>query len=72
MLYRSTARLCRAGAAMYNRFHNFPLLMVTEIVPSKTGTEHLVLVNPFRQGDSNHCSFVNCALDFHPAFHRFN
>jgi hypothetical protein len=43
MLYRSTDRLCRAGAPMKNLAHVPSLSMARFLVPSYTGTEHLAV-----------------------------
>jgi hypothetical protein len=42
MLYRSTDRLCRCGAAMKNLAHSASLHCEENIAPSKSGIKHLV------------------------------
>src|SRR5271154_3484451 len=45
MLYCSTDRLCRRGAAMKNLAHSASFQPKDKIAPSNAGTKHLVLVS---------------------------
>lgn len=46
MLYRSTHRLCRAGATAENLVHSASLQPLEKIAPSNSGIKHLSCFEP--------------------------